>query len=52
MEMDMGKLMADPEMMKKMQNLDMKNPAVFEEKLKAIEGIKNETKEKITVKVK
>lgn len=52
MEMDMGKLMADPEMMKKMQKLDMKDPAVFEEKLKAIEGIKNETKEKITAKVK
>ncbi len=52
MEMDMGKLMADPEMMKKMQNLDMKDPAVFEDKLKGMEGIKSETKDKITVKVK
>ena len=52
MQMEMAKLMEDPEMMKKMQNLDMKDPAEFEKKLKGIGGIKSETKEKITVKVK
>lgn len=52
MKMEMAKLMEDPEMAKKLQTLDMKDKAAFEEKLKGIEGIKAESKEKITVKVK
>jgi hypothetical protein len=52
MEMDMGKLMANPEMMKQMQNLDLQNPAALEEKLKGLEGIKGERKEKVSATVK
>ena len=55
MEMDMGKLMADPEMLKQLQSLNLQDPAAFEEKVKGIEGIegiKGERQEKVTVKVK
>jgi hypothetical protein len=52
MQMEMAKLMEDPEMMKKLQTLDMKDRAEFEKKLKAMEGIKSEMKDKVTVKVK
>jgi hypothetical protein len=52
MEMDMGKLMANPEMMKQMQNLNLQDPAALEEKLKGLEGIKGERKEKVTATVK
>jgi hypothetical protein len=51
-EMDFGKLMADPEMAKKLTTLDPKDAAAMEEKLKGIKGIKAETKEKITIKLK
>lgn len=49
---DFGKLMENPEMAKKLEKLDMNNPAAMEEELKGIEGIKGETKSKVTVKVK
>lgn len=52
MEMDMGKLMANPEVMKELQGLDIKNPAELEKKLKTIEGVKGEEKESVTVKLK
>ena len=52
MEMEMGKLMANPEIQKQLKGLDMQDPAAFEEKLKGIEGVKGESKEKVTVKVK
>jgi hypothetical protein len=52
MEMDMGKLMANPEVMKQMQGLDIQDPDALEKKLKGIEGVKGEEKEKVTVKVK
>ena len=51
-DMDFAKLMADPEMAKKLATLDPKDAAGMEEKLKGIKGIKAETKEKITIKVK
>ena len=52
MEMDMGKLMADPAILKQLQALNLQDPAAFEEKVKGIEGIKGERQEKVTVKVK
>ncbi|MFM2171221.1 MAG: hypothetical protein RI957_1450 [Verrucomicrobiota bacterium] len=52
MEMDMGKLMANPEVMKQLQGLDIKNPGELEKKLKAIDGVKGEEQEKVTVKLK
>lgn len=52
MEMDMGKLMANPDMMKQMQQLDLSDPAAMEEKLKGLAGIKSERKEKISATVK
>lgn len=52
MEMDMGKLMANPEVMKQMQGLNIQDPEALEKKLKGIDGVKGEEKEKVTVKVK
>lgn len=52
MQMDMGKLMANPEVMKELQGLDIKNPDALEKKLKTIEGVKGEEKESVTVKLK
>ena len=52
MQMDMGKLMANPEVMKELQGLDIKNPDELEKKLKTIEGVKGEEKESVTVKLK
>lgn len=52
MEMDFGKLMADPKVAAKMQNLDLQNPASLQEDLKDIPGIKGEEKEKVTIKLK
>ena len=52
MEMDFGKLMADPKVAAKMQNLDLQNPASLQEDLKNIPGIKGEEKEKVTIKLK
>jgi hypothetical protein len=52
MEADFGKLMANPDAAKKLQGLDMKDPAAMENALKGIDGIKGEAKEKVTVKVK
>jgi hypothetical protein len=50
--MDFAKLLADPEIAKKLATLDPKDAAGMEEKLKGVKGIKAETKEKITIKVK
>jgi hypothetical protein len=51
-DMDFAKLLADPEMAKKLATLDPIDAAGMEEKLKGVKGIKAETKEKITIKVK
>lgn len=52
MQMDMSKLIANPEVMKQLQGLDIKNPEELEKKLKMIDGVKGEEKETVTVKVK
>lgn len=51
-EVDFGKLMKDPEMAKKLEKLNVQDPAALQNELKGIEGIKGETKPKVTVKVK
>jgi hypothetical protein len=52
MEMDMGKLMANPDVMKQLQGFDMKNPEELQKKLKTIDGVKVEEREKVSVKSK
>ncbi|PAW62321.1 MAG: hypothetical protein B9S37_01820 [Verrucomicrobiia bacterium Tous-C3TDCM] len=52
MEMDFGKLMADPKVVEQMKGLDIQDPAALQEKIKNIPGIKGEEKEKVTIKVK
>lgn len=52
MQMDMSKLIANPEVMKQLQGMDIKNPEELEKKLKMIDGVKGEEKETVTVKVK
>lgn len=52
MEMNFGKLIENPDGFKKLQSVDQKNPAAAMEALKGIDGVKVETKEEITVKVK
>jgi hypothetical protein len=52
MEMEMGKLLENPENMKKLSKMDQKNPAASMEALKGIDGVKFEVKEEITVKLK
>lgn len=52
MEMEMGKLMKDPENLKKLSKIDQQNPAAAMEALKEIEGVKAEPKQEITIKVK
>jgi len=51
-EMDMNKLLANPDAMKKLQNLNPQDPAEMQENLKGMEGVKVETKDKVTVKLK
>jgi hypothetical protein len=52
MEMDFGKLMADPKVAAKMQKLNLQDAAALQEDLKNIPGIKGEEKEKVTIKLK
>lgn len=51
-EMDMNKLLANPDAMKKLQNLNPQDPAEMQENLKGMDGVKVETKDKVTVKLK
>lgn len=52
MEVEMGKLMNDPENRKKLSKVDQNDPASAIEVFKGIDGVKMETKPVITVKVK
>lgn len=52
MEMEMKKLVENPEQMKKLTSIDQEDPAAAMEALKGIEGIKFETKPEITVTLK
>ena len=53
MSMEMGKLLENPESFKKLQSMDQNaDPSTTMEALKGIDGVKMETKPKITVKVK
>jgi membrane protease subunit (stomatin/prohibitin family) len=52
MEMHMGKLLENPENFKKLNNNKPGNAADLQEALKGIEGVKVETKEEITIKLK
>jgi hypothetical protein len=52
MEMDMGKMLDNPEAFKKLQNADQKNPAKAMAALKDIKGVKMEVKKEISIKVK
>ena len=51
MEMDMGKLMENPEALKKMGKADKNDPAAAMELFKGIQGMKMETQKEITVKL-
>ena len=51
-EMNMNKLLANPNAMKKLQNIDPQNPAEIQNQFKGMEGVKVETKDKVTVKLK
>ena len=51
-EMDMNKLLANPDAMKKLQNLNPQDPSEMQENLKGMDGVKVETKDKVTVKLK
>jgi hypothetical protein len=51
MEMDMNKLMENPENFEKLGALDQNNPAAAMEALKGINGVKAEVKPEITVKL-
>jgi hypothetical protein len=52
MEMNFGKLMENPEIMKELQKLNMQDPVEMQKKIATIEGVKAETKKSVTVKVK
>jgi len=52
MEMHMGKLLEDPENFKKLNEDKPGNAADMQEALKGIEGVKVESKEEITIKLK
>lgn len=52
MEMEFGKLIADPEKFKKFTKLKPETPAEMEKALEGVEGVKFEAKEEVTVKVK
>lgn len=50
-EMDMGKVIAQPGAMKKLNSADRNDPAAAMEALKGIDGMKMETKKQVVVKV-
>jgi hypothetical protein len=52
MEMDMGKVMKNPDAFKKLKGIDQSNPDQAMEALKGFDGIKVEAKKEVTVKVK
>lgn len=52
MSMEMGKVLENPESFKKLQATNQQDPAAAMEALKGIDGVKMETKPKVTVKVK
>ena len=52
MEMEMGKLLEDPEKFKAFSKAKPETPAAMQEALKGIEGVKIETNEKVTVTLK
>jgi hypothetical protein len=52
MDMNFGKLMENPEVMKDLKNLNMQDPAEMQKKLANIDGVKAEAKKTITIKVK
>ncbi|MEI6656475.1 MAG: hypothetical protein WCP45_17065 [Verrucomicrobiota bacterium] len=52
MDMDMGKVMETPGAIKKLQSVDQKDPQKAMESLKDFKGIKVETQQEITIKVK
>ena len=52
MEMDMNKLMANPDGLKKLAEVDQEDPAAAMEALKGIDGVKAEVKPEVTVKLK
>lgn len=52
MEMDMNKLMANPDALKKLAEVDQKDPAAAMEAMKGIDGVKAEVKPEVTVKLK
>jgi len=51
MEMEMGKIFENPEAMKKFGKVDQQDPAAAMELMKALPGIKAETKKEVTVKL-
>ncbi|MCX6878890.1 MAG: hypothetical protein NTW21_34530 [Verrucomicrobia bacterium] len=52
MEMDMGKVMENPEALKALKGVDQTNPEKAMEALKGVKGVKVEPKPEITIKVK
>lgn len=52
MEMDMGKLLEDPEAFAKLQKEEPESPAAMAEILKGVKGMKVETNEELRVKLK
>lgn len=52
MEMEMGKLLENPETLKKLSAADQGNPDAAMQVLKGVEGVKMETQKKVTVKIK
>lgn len=51
-EMDMGKLMENPETFKKLGEVDQKDPTAAMEAMKNLKGVKIETKKEVTVTLK
>jgi hypothetical protein len=52
MEMEMGRLLDKPDVMKKLKAMNDEGPEAAMELLKGVEGVKMETKQKVTVKLK
>jgi hypothetical protein len=52
MEMDMGKVLENPEAFKKLKGVDQNNPEKAMEALKDVKGVQVEVKKEITIKVK
>ena len=51
-EMDMGKVLDNPDAFKKLQGMDQKDPAKAMEAFKDFKGVKMESKKEITIKLK